>query len=204
MDMQIDASRIRGERERRAWSQEHLGAVSGLSLRTVQRVEASGTASFETARALAAVFELPVEQLKSARAAAAPRSAWARLRYLAAAALLAAGLSLFFVRAAHAGDVALDVSVALDDAKLGQHQLVAPEGKSAEIKLEGEIRLFINPIVTKEGTILLSMRVEGPAGSGWKEFAEPRVLVANGDEATVKVTSPKGSNYWIAVRPKRL
>jgi hypothetical protein len=135
---------------------------------------------------------------------AAPRSAWARLRHVAGAALLAVGLSLLLVRAAHAGEVMLDVGVTLNDAKLGQHQLVAPEGKSAEIRFEGEIRLFINPIVTKEGTILLSMRVESPAGSGWKEFAEPRVLVANGDEATVKVTSPKGSNFWIAVRPKRM
>ena len=54
MDMQIEPSRIRSERERRAWSQEHLAESSGLSLRTVQRVEKSGAASFETARALAA------------------------------------------------------------------------------------------------------------------------------------------------------
>jgi transcriptional regulator with XRE-family HTH domain len=204
MDMQIDAGKIRAERERRAWSQEHLALASGLSLRTVQRVESSGAASFETTRALAAVFELPVDQLKGSQEPVAPRGAWARLRYLAVAVLLAAGLSLLLVRTAHAGEVMLDVGVTLNDAKLGQHQLVAPEGKSAEFKFEGEIRLFINPIVTQEGTILLSMRVEGPAGGGWKEFAEPRVLVANGDEATVKVTSPKGSSYWIAVRPKRM
>jgi hypothetical protein len=98
----------------------------------------------------------------------------------------------------------LDVSVTLNDEKVGQHQLVAPEGKSAEIRLDGQIRLFINPIVTKEGTILLSMRVEEPAGNGWKEVAEPRVLVGNGTEATVNVTSSKGSKYWIAVRPKRV
>ena len=39
MDMQIDASKIRAGRERRAWSQEQLAEVSGLSLRTIQRVE---------------------------------------------------------------------------------------------------------------------------------------------------------------------
>jgi len=167
--MQVEAMKIRAERERRAWSQEHLAEASGLSLRTVRA-----------------------------------RGPWARLRYLAAAALLAASLSLFFVRSAHAGDVLLDVGVSLDDEKLGQHQLVAPEGKSAEIKLDGQIRVFINPIVTKEGAILLSMRVEEPAGNGWKQVAEPRLLVASGVEASAKVTSSKGSKFWIAVRPTRM
>jgi transcriptional regulator with XRE-family HTH domain len=202
MDMKIDASRIRGERERRAWSQEHLAEVSGLSLRTVQRVETSGVASFETARALAAVLELPVERLV-ARNRAAP-GFWSRLRYLAVAVSMAAGLSLFFVRNAHAGDVLLDVGVSRNDEKLGQHQLLAPEGKSAEIKLDGQIRVFINPMVTQEGRILLSMRVEEPAGNGWKKVAEPRMLVVNGNEASVKVTASSGSEFWIAVRPQRM
>ena len=193
MDMQWDASQIRTERERRAWSQEHLAEVSGLSVRTVQRVETSGAASFDTARALAAVLETSVQ-----------RGRFARPRYLAMAASLAAAISLLFVRSAHAGDVLLDVGVSLADAKLGQHQLIAPEGKSAQIKLDGQIRLFINPIVTQDGTILLSMRIEEPAGNGWKEFAEPRMLVVNGNEATVKVTSSKGSEFWIVVRPKRM
>lgn len=201
--MQIDASKIRAERERRAWSQEHLAEVSGLSLRTVQRVETSGAASFETARALAAVLEIPVDQL-AVRELPARAALWVRFRYAAMAALLAAGLSLLFVRSAHAGEVLLDVGVSLDEEKLGQHQLVAPEGKSAELKLDGQIRVFINPMVTQQGAILLSMRVEEPAGNGWKEVSEPRMLVADGVEATVKVTSSKGSRFWIVVRPKRM
>jgi len=203
MDMQINATKIRAERERRAWSQEHLAEASGLSLRTVQRVETSGAASFETARALAAVFGLAVDQLGTHQVPA-PRGPWVRLRYLALAASLALGASLMFVRNAHAGDVLLDVGVTLNEEKLGQHQLVAPEGKSAEIKLDGQVRVFINPMVTKEGAILLSMRVEEPAGNGWKQVAEPRLLVASGVEASAKVTSSKGSQFWISVRPTRM
>ena len=55
--MQLDSTRIRMERERRAWSQEHLAEVAGLSLRTIQRVETAGSALFETAKSLAAVLE---------------------------------------------------------------------------------------------------------------------------------------------------
>ena len=60
MDMQIDASKVRAGRERRAWSQEQLAEVTGLSMRTIQRVETSGAASFETAKAIAAVYESDV------------------------------------------------------------------------------------------------------------------------------------------------
>ena len=40
MDMKLNAERIRTLREQRAWSQEHLATVAGLSTRTLQRIEA--------------------------------------------------------------------------------------------------------------------------------------------------------------------
>ena len=46
--MKIDPEIIRHLREERAWSQEHLAAVTGLSLRTIQRVESEANASAET------------------------------------------------------------------------------------------------------------------------------------------------------------
>ena len=67
MDMRIDSRKIRAERETRAWSQEHLATVSGLGLRTIQRIEKTGAASFESARALAAVFEVSVADLRVVR-----------------------------------------------------------------------------------------------------------------------------------------
>jgi transcriptional regulator with XRE-family HTH domain len=85
--MQIDSNRIRTERERRAWSQEHLAEVAGLSLRTVQRIESTGAASFETTKALASVFELDVATL-----AAPVRSVRRRPAWIAIAASLVAAL----------------------------------------------------------------------------------------------------------------
>jgi hypothetical protein len=146
--------------------------------------------------------ELEVAALQT-RLPAMRASPSARWRNLGLAASLVLVVGLFFIRGANAGEVMLDVSVTLNQQKLGQHQVVAEEGKSAEIRLEGKLRLFINPIVTKSGAILLSMRVEEPAGAGWKEVEEPRIMVANGDQGTVKVTSPKGSVIEIAVRPRR-
>lgn len=203
MDMQLDAAKIRAERERRAWSQEHLADVSGLSLRTIQRVETAGAASFETARSLAAVFELEASELR-VRAAAQTSAYVSRWRAAAIAATVLLGTGILFTGNAAAGDVMLDVGVSLNDEKLAQNQLVAPEGKSAEIRLEGQVRLFVNPIVTEDGSILLSMRLEEPAGKKWVEVGEPRVMVGNGIEAVVKVTSPKGNKFEIAIRPRRM
>jgi len=66
MDMRIDSSYIKAQRARRAWSQEHLAEVSGLGLRTIQRIEKTGAASYESARSLAAVFEIDVAKLRVA------------------------------------------------------------------------------------------------------------------------------------------
>lgn len=203
MDMQIDSDRVKAERERRAWSQEHLAAAAGLSLRTVQRVETTGSASNETARALASVLELELDMLRVPIAARfARRTRGWRHAAVAASAVLALGA--LFTRAALAGDVQLDVGVTLNKEKLSQSQIVAAEGKSAEIRLDKQVRVFVNPFVTKDGNILLSVRIEEPSGSRWVEIGEPKIMVGNDTVGLVKVTSPKGNVFEIAIRPRRM
>jgi len=62
-DMNTNAQLIRKLREDRAWSQEHLAAVAGLSARTIQRVEAEGSASRETRMAIASALGVELAQL---------------------------------------------------------------------------------------------------------------------------------------------
>ncbi|MDE3010471.1 MAG: helix-turn-helix domain-containing protein [Pseudomonadota bacterium] len=50
-------------RLQRGWSQQQLAELSGLSTRTIQRIENGQTASTETLKALAAVFEVDFTQL---------------------------------------------------------------------------------------------------------------------------------------------
>lgn len=61
--MKINGEAVRALRERKSWSQEHLASASGLSVRTVQRVEVEGIASAETRLALAAALDVPVADL---------------------------------------------------------------------------------------------------------------------------------------------
>lgn len=45
-------------REARKWTQEQLSEISGLNIRTIQRVESGKAASFDTRRALAVAFDV--------------------------------------------------------------------------------------------------------------------------------------------------
>ena len=72
--MQIDSTRLRELRTAKRWSQEQLAELSGLNLRTIQRLEAGAKISTESLRALAAVFEVPAETLLVAKAPPATRS----------------------------------------------------------------------------------------------------------------------------------
>lgn len=54
---------VRKLREQHGWSQDQLARFAGLSLRTIQRVEAGNRASLETLKALASVFETDISRL---------------------------------------------------------------------------------------------------------------------------------------------
>ena len=52
-------------RLQRGWSQQQLAELSGLSIRTIQRIEGGQTPSVETLKSLAAVFEIDFSQLQA-------------------------------------------------------------------------------------------------------------------------------------------
>ncbi|MCG7499616.1 2TM domain-containing protein [Vibrio sp. Of7-15] len=55
---------VRKLRLQRGWSQEHLSQLSGLSVRTIQRIERGQNAGLESLKSLAAVFEIQVTDLQ--------------------------------------------------------------------------------------------------------------------------------------------
>jgi len=65
MEVRVDSNLIRSERENRGWSQGHLASVAGVSLRTIQRIEKTGSASFESVTALASVLSVDVADLRA-------------------------------------------------------------------------------------------------------------------------------------------
>ena len=59
----ITLSEIKKLRLERHWSQEQLAEMSGLSTRTIQRIESGQNADFETLKSLASVFEINLSSL---------------------------------------------------------------------------------------------------------------------------------------------
>ena len=58
MDMIVNSQFIIEQRKSKAWSQQHLADVSGLSLRTVQRIENTGSGAPDSIKAIAMAFGL--------------------------------------------------------------------------------------------------------------------------------------------------
>lgn len=63
---------IKELRIKKGWSQEELAEFSGLSVRTVQRIEQGAQPSRESLRALSATFSIPQSELVSSGATPDP------------------------------------------------------------------------------------------------------------------------------------
>ena len=64
--MRINTLNIVDMRKRQGWSQEDLAAAAGISTRTVQRLESEGKGSLESAKAVAAAFNVSLDKVKAA------------------------------------------------------------------------------------------------------------------------------------------
>jgi transcriptional regulator with XRE-family HTH domain len=57
------AKSVKKSRLERAWSQSQLAEIAQVNLRTIQRLEKDGAASFETLRGIAQAFDIDVKEL---------------------------------------------------------------------------------------------------------------------------------------------
>jgi|HubBroStandDraft_4_1064222.scaffolds.fasta_scaffold208388_2 transcriptional regulator with XRE-family HTH domain len=92
--MKIDSTAVRRIRHERAWSQEQLASVAGVSLRTIQRVESDGSGSLETNMALASALGVPTIELTFEGQTARPKTSVALIGIVAGASGALGGLAL--------------------------------------------------------------------------------------------------------------
>ena len=64
MDMSVDREFVRRLRLEKSWSQEKLADEAGVSLRTVQRIEADGVAAHRSCRAIAKALGIEPAELR--------------------------------------------------------------------------------------------------------------------------------------------
>jgi len=65
-EVKLNPACVKRLRESKSWTQEHLAGAAGVSLRTIQRMEADGAASAESRLAIAAALGVPVENIQLA------------------------------------------------------------------------------------------------------------------------------------------
>lgn len=200
MDLKINSEFIKAERQKRGWSQEQLAAADGLGVRTIQRMESGSTASSESAKSLAAVFEVPFSRLLIEK----PKAFLLRRRLLVAAGAVYAALSssLFLMSRANATDVAMAVVVGTEITGESRMNIEVNSGAQTEIKLEKDLRLLLTPTIQKDGTIFLATELYGWDGSGFKLVGKPRLLMRQGEETQLKLSLLNGSSARISITSK--
>jgi len=209
MDMRVDSSYIKAQRARRAWSQEHLAEVTGLGLRTIQRIEKTGAASYESARSLAAVFEIDVAELRVAEPAVVePRRISVSLRPVlgVVGALVTGGALLITTQSLAADQVLMDVSVAIesstDEARTLARQVVVDDGTLVpevnDLKL-ADLRFSIVPRVQTPDRVMLEVSIYERRGDEEVVVSQPRLIALSG-EATEIVVGDDGRTLRLAIK----
>jgi transcriptional regulator with XRE-family HTH domain len=215
MDMKVDSSYLKAQREQRAWSQEHLAEVTGLGLRTIQRIETTGTASYESAKSLAAVFGVEVADLRDERAqAGGPRISVPLRPLLGVLAALVTGGALFLASNSFADQVLMDVGVRLNTTTPGSTavetsewftQFVVDDGMLVpdvnDLRLQ-ELRFTIVPKLLPNGPILIEMQIFEQQGDSEVLVSSRRHVIADGQKVEV-VTGDEARSFRFSVTPRR-
>jgi transcriptional regulator with XRE-family HTH domain len=61
--MKLDNAKLKQLRKSNAWSQSHLAEASGISMRTIQRIEKTGVASPESAKCICSALDIRFDEL---------------------------------------------------------------------------------------------------------------------------------------------
>jgi transcriptional regulator with XRE-family HTH domain len=213
MDMKVDSSYLKAQREQRAWSQEHLAEVTGLGLRTIQRIETTGMASYESARSLTTVFGVDVADFRDLQEpAGGPRISVPLRPLLGVLAALVTGGALFLASNSFADQVLIDVGVALKAATPGSAavetgewftQFIVDDGTGVnDLRLQ-ELRFSIVAKLLPNDRILIEMQVFEQKPDGLESLVTaPRLVIADGQEAEVR-TGDEARSFRFSITPRR-
>lgn len=205
-EMKVDSARIRAERERRAWSQEHLAQVAGLGVRTIQRIEATGAASYESTSALASCLDVPVEELRAAPVPEPPaprRRPLGRLAWPGLALAVLAVAALVSMRSVVAEQVMLDIGVTLGNQDEYLTRVLLASGEQMDLRRDGLFNLNVMPAVMGDGRVGVAFAVFAYRDGEYELVGEPRLVALNEQQSVVHVGAQgaSGERYRIAVTP---
>jgi DNA-binding XRE family transcriptional regulator len=178
MENKLNQQLIRQLRAERAWSQVQLAEMTGLSLRTIQRIEKHGQASLESSKSLAAVFELNVQQLTSADPSRQTLIALACL-----AVLLLGGLLISLPVAADL--VMLNVVVQRQQQQLADVHLLNEAGTASELWVGDQLRLTLHAEPVNPDQFRIKARIQQTGAEQAEWLAEPEIITTRQQPAEI-------------------
>lgn len=189
--MQVNSARVRQLRESKAWSQEHLASCAGVSLRTVQRMEAEGRGSHETVMALASALGVTPADLLGRYMRSRRGARWVPIAAASTVATVALGiLTLALVpRVSTAESIRLQISGKHGQDVFSAKELVTAAGKPVEIRVAKDYRLVVVPIVEADKSVLLELKLYIYRKGEFELAGSPSLLVANQHTAAVELSS---------------
>lgn len=191
--MKVNGELVRSERQKRAWSQQHLADACGLGLRTVQRIENTGIASYESVQALAACLELPHARLAARAQQRRLGQAIAR-RGAKAAGMVAsfvAGAVFMSIQSVVADEVHMRLSVTdhpkAEDETPFETEINVEDGSAYELRFEDGFHLVILPEIRPDNKILFTVSIYASDDEDAEPILAPRIIVDSGREGVIQV-----------------
>lgn len=183
MDMQINIELIKSERNKRAWSQTQLAEVSSLSLRTIQRIEKTGSASLESVKSIASAFELSVEDMQEITVSTTNNMKY-KLSALIGAFIIS--LSSFFVVTATAQSIMVDIELSSDGSVLSKNQIVNEENEENVIIISDMIKVHFTAENQGDGIILISTKLYDLSNGQETLISSPNLAIEDGKTAGIR------------------
>lgn len=154
--MQINIELVKSHRNKRAWSQTQLAEVSGLSLRTIQRIEKTGSASLESIKSIASVFEIEAQNLQTT-----PDSTVKNIKVKLNALLGVVSITLFsfFVITATAQPVMLDLQLKSSGETIADVQVLNEENSESEILVSSKVKVLLTSVIENNDTIRVFTKI---------------------------------------------
>ena len=199
MDMKIDAQKINTYRKSRAWSQQQLADIADLSLRTVQRIERTGQASYESIQSIAAAFDSKVEEFNCVDVTPKLPHRPSRLQTFALA-IVAAAVSWLYMSWASAEPLMLKVSVDKNQQQLASVQLLNDSGRDSELRIDGVVKLVFTPVVEANQQVRIVTAIYRDKKTDYELISTPTVITQHGEIATIRFDDA-GNTFELQMTP---
>jgi DNA-binding XRE family transcriptional regulator len=193
MEMQVNINVIKTQRNNRAWSQTQLAEVSGLSLRTIQRIEKTGVASLESVKSLASVFEMDIKniQMCSNKSVYSLKSKLATL--FGAVGLILSGVVMM---PAAAQSIMVDLELLENNVELASIEILNEENTESEMKISDVLKITFTSTKENDGTVLISTKVYDLSDGNEVLISSPSVTTKHRETAEIRF-----GNYSLSLTP---